>query len=133
MFVYNTFSLRQENEKSMIQIVLIGYILLVIALSLIPTPVASGGMYTDKIAHLLAYGVMGVLAFLSAKSKKGRIYLFTIIVCLGLFLEIFQNYIPGRDMSLLDILANTAGSALGYLLGWLILFSLKKDTEQISC
>jgi VanZ family protein len=117
----------------MIQIALFGYILLVTALSLVPTPVASSGMYSDKIAHLLAYGVMGVLAFLSAKSKMGRIYLFALIFSLGLVLEIFQNYIPGRDMSLLDILANTAGSALGYLLGWLILFSLKKDSEQISC
>jgi len=117
----------------MIQIALIGYILLVIALSLIPTPVASSGMYSDKIAHLLAYGVMGVLAFLSVRTKKRRIYLFIVIFSLGLILEILQNYIPGRDMSLLDILANTGGSGLGYLLGWLILFSLKKDTEQISC
>lgn len=117
----------------MIQIALIGYILLVIALSLIPTPVASGGMYSDKIAHLLAYGFMGVLAFLSVRGIKRRIYLFIVIFSLGLILEIFQIYIPGRDMSLSDILANTAGAALGYLLGWLILISLKKNTEQINC
>ena len=117
----------------MIQIALIGYILLVIALSLIPTPVASSGMYSDKIAHLLAYGFMGVLAFLSVRGIKRRIYLFIVIFSLGLVLEIFQIYIPGRDMSLFDILANTAGAALGYLLGWLILISLKKNTEQISC
>ena len=76
----------------MIQIALIAYILLIIALSLIPTPVANSGMYSDKIAHLLAYGVMGILAFLSVKGIKMRIYLFIIVFSLGLILEIFRSY-----------------------------------------
>ena len=103
----------------MIQLIFISYVFIVIALSLIPTPVSGTGMYSDKIAHLLAYMLMSVLAFLSVSTINKRIYLFILIICIGLTLEVLQNFIPGRQFAVLDILANFIGLLLGYVLGWI--------------
>ncbi|TFG76807.1 MAG: hypothetical protein E4H21_05315 [Thermodesulfobacteriales bacterium] len=53
----------------MIQLIFTGYTLLVISLSLIPTAAVGGGLHSDKLAHFLAYGGMGFLAYISVKSR----------------------------------------------------------------
>jgi len=94
----------------MIQLIFTGYILLVIFLSLIPTAALGIGTHSDKLAHFIAYGVMGVLAYLFVESKQKRAYLFIFVISLGAVLEFFQFYIPGRSTSFFDIIANTVRS-----------------------
>ena len=36
-------------------------------------------------------------------------------------LELFQLYIPGRSASFFDIVANTLGATMGYLVGWIVI------------
>ena len=111
----------------MVQLIFIAYVLLVIALSLIPTAVGESELYSDKLAHLLAYGGMGFLAYMSVDSAKKRFYLFLLVISLGVVLEFIQSYIPGRSASFLDIVANTLGAGLGYFLGWIFLaIAIKK-------
>ena len=105
----------------MVQLIFIAYVLLVITLSLIPTAMGGSGLYSDKLAHFLAYGGMGFLAYMSLDSVKKRFYLFLLVISLGVVLEFFQLYIPGRSTSFFDIVANTLGASLGYFLGWLFL------------
>jgi len=120
----------------MLQLIFIVYILLVITISLIPTAIGGSGLYSDKLAHFLAYGGMGFLAYMSVDSVKKRFYLFLLIISLGVVLEFFQFFIPGRSASFLDVIANTIGVVSGYFAGWLVLATdLRKlvlDEEIVS-
>jgi glycopeptide antibiotics resistance protein len=109
------------------QLIFIAYVLLVITLSLIPTAMGGSGLYSDKLAHFLAYGGMGFLAYMSVDSVKKRFYLFLLVISLGVVLEFFQLYIPGRSTSFFDIVANTLGAGLGYFLGWIFLVIAVKN------
>lgn len=122
MFVYNS-SLRVTtySEELMIQLIFTGYVLLVIFLSLIPSAAISTGMHSDKLAHFLAYGVMGFLAYVSVESRHNKAYLFVFVIALGVVLEFFQLYLPGRSASFFDIIANTVGTIIGYLLAWAVI------------
>ena len=117
----------------MLQVIFIAYILVVINLSLLPTAFASSGAYADKLSHLAAYCVMGIIAYFAGNSVKTRIYLFLIILCIGFVLELFQIFIPGRHASLFDMLANILGSILGYFLAWLVSLSQRKVEVKLSC
>ena len=100
----------------MLKLIFIAYTLLVITLSLIPTAIGGSVMYADKLAHFIAYGGMGFLAYISVGSVNKRVYLFLLVISLGVVLEFFQLYIPGRSASFLDIMANTLGAISGGLL-----------------
>ncbi len=83
--------------------------------SLLPAETLSGASFNDKIAHFLCYALFALLA--AALNFSVRRYLF---VCLalaiyGLLLEGAQSLVPGRESSLLDALANTAGVAFTYI------------------
>ena len=107
----------------MVQILFILNIIFVVYFS-VNTSVANGGVsYTDEMAHLIAYGAMGFLAYLSANSINKRVYFFLLIIGLGLTLELVQSFLPSRSASLVDIIANFFGAVSGYLLGWLALKS----------
>ena len=75
----------------MLKLIFIAYTLLVITLSLIPTAIGGSGMYVDKLAHFIAYGGMGFLAYISVGSVNKRVYLFLLVISLGVVLEFFQH------------------------------------------
>jgi VanZ family protein len=91
------------------------YVLLVIFVSLVPGEGISL-WHIDKIGHFLAYAGMAVLAFLTFDSGRARISALVFAVALGAALEWGQSFVPGRDMSLLDGIANTLGVLAGTLL-----------------
>ncbi len=94
----------------MIQLIFIAYTLFVIFLSLIPLPASAQTGYTDKIVHFLLYGIMVFIAYVSVSTLKRRLYLFIFALLLGVALEFFQIYIPGRQASVLDAVANMGGA-----------------------
>ena len=74
----------------------------------------------DKANHILAFCV---LAFLSDQylmgsfaTLKKRWISFACVLAYGVLLEIFQSFIPNRDGSLWDILADVMGLFIGYTL-----------------
>ena len=93
-------------------IVFFVYAGIVAAVSL--SPASGGGVeHLDKVVHLLVYYIFAVFAYRMLASKKYYLYLcFGIIAYSGL-IELGQSYVPGRDMSGLDMLANAAGVLLG--------------------
>ena len=112
----------------MIQVIFISYVLLVIFLSVVPQPAGIGGNNLDKIVHAVLYGIMGVLAYTAFNTMGKRIIIFIFMFLLGISLEFFQIYIPGRDASLYDALANATGLALSFFLCWL--YTIIPDSPQ---
>lgn len=69
--------------------------------------------HLDKIVHLLVYYIFAVFGYRMLANKRYYLY-----VCLGIIaysglIELGQSYIPGREMSAFDLLANIAGVTLG--------------------
>lgn len=80
--------------------------------------------YFDKIAHLSAYSLLTWSWFLSIiKQKVGiaRSLLIGILISIyGIVIEVIQgNYTPDREADIYDVLANTIGVILGFVLFFL--------------
>lgn len=99
----------------MLQLIFIAYVVFVIAATLFPEAGVGVTVYEDKVAHLMAYFVMGILAWISVTTMKRRLSLLFFSVVLGLGLEFVQEYVPGRSMDAADAAANAAGVLLAYL------------------
>ena len=78
----------------------------------------------DEAGHRLAYGISHVLAyatlmlwFLQLYPVSRRPMIAVCLIGLGVTLEGLQAFTPDRDPDYLDVLANGAGVALGWLSG----------------
>ncbi|MFQ5479703.1 MAG: VanZ family protein [Thermodesulfobacteriota bacterium] len=108
------------------------YMIVVLIVSVVKT---SDGVETfagmDKVLHFLLYGLMGLLwirVFLTRRQHsfgggrpKGVVLKAVAITFLfGLIIEFVQGFLPAREASLYDALANGAGALSGVLLYTLI-------------
>lgn len=71
----------------------------------------------DKLAHILAYSLLGILLSRSLSPMQvetwQRIILITALTTLyGISDEFHQSFVPGRDVSALDVLADGVGGFL---------------------
>ena len=96
-------------------LVLALYVLVVIVVSLLPSQGISL-WNIDKIGHFLAYAGMAILALMTFASETTQIVALLSAIALGAALEWAQSFVPGRDMSLVDGIANTLGVLSGTLL-----------------
>lgn len=74
---------------------------------------------SDKLGHLAIYAVLGAAlarGWRRAPSSPPHLVLILLGVAYGLLDEVHQAYVPGRDPSGWDVLADTVGVALGYVL-----------------
>lgn len=93
------------------------WIALVIILSLMPNPPDPLGFeQSDKLSHLLAYGGLMLWFCQLYAGKAQRWVLAFALVTLGVGLEFLQSLTPDRLYEVLDMLANTSGVLLGWLL-----------------
>lgn len=69
----------------------------------------------DKLAHFVTYAIFTLLASAVARSQKHFVFMCLVIMAYGGILEIGQSFVPGREMSGMDFLANTLGALLGAL------------------
>lgn len=80
------------------------------------------GFPADKLAHFLLFFVLSLLLIHNRSgselpvTKFFFLFVVTFAIVYGLLLETAQNYIPGRDFSWLDLLADALGGTLGMLL-----------------
>ncbi len=100
------------------------YMGLIFILSVIESPV-NMERFTgfDKVVHFFIYCLMGLLwarVFVSkgcrgSGCRQGHIVLKALAVSFfyGLFIEIVQGFLPAREASLFDALANGAGAVAG--------------------
>lgn len=86
----------------------------------------------DKVGHTIIYTILGSLYYLGfcADPYRGKSLLLTVLVAIlyGLGDEWHQSFVPNRDVSGLDLLADTVGGFLGALLAE---FSLKKQIFRL--
>lgn len=87
------------------------YLIALTIASLVPGSDLPSVSYNDKVAHLGAYFVLGVLAM----SFGRRPAFFGLLFLYGLGIEVLQGMSGQRELSLLDALANGCGLLLAWL------------------
>ena len=91
----------------------------------------------DKAAHVFAYGLLAG-AFLyglhpfTHTSKGGATALIVVIFCLlyGISDELHQSFIPGRDASVWDVVADMAGTIL--VVAWWLTKQVPKGPKCVA-
>ena len=100
--------------------------LIVLVLTLIPgEAVPDVGIFQiDKVVHFFIFGVLMVLScyglhrLFVLKGFPSRPLLIAGVysVAFGMMIEVIQRFVPGRNFSFLDVVANTIGVGIGYLI-----------------
>jgi VanZ family protein len=96
-------------------------------------PGASPFTYADKVAHFFEFGLLGILLFCSLKRSFAHLPA-TVLILLataltgmyGLSDEIHQLYVPTREFSGYDIIADVSGGFACTLCWYLFLRKLRK-------
>ncbi len=97
----------------------VAYAALIAYLSLTPTGAINVGDH-DKSAHFLSYTVFALLGWRLALPARGFVILCGLIVLYSALMEFGQSFVPNREMSALDLLANALGVGVGYVVSrWL--------------
>jgi VanZ family protein len=91
---------------------------LVAALSLAPGTTLPPTSIGDKVEHVIAYAVLGLLG--AASSKRGVTRVILGLAVFGAAIEMLQTFSPGRSPDLLDVVADIGGAGLGCSLAVLL-------------
>ena len=86
-------------------------------------PVFAGA---DKIAHALAYGLLAAATLIAlpdrlliGRPRRAAILVWAVCFCYGISDELHQSFVPGRDASVGDLLADGLGAAAVCII-WLV-------------
>ena len=63
----------------------------------------------DKLLHFSMHAANAVVAALAFPAVRAYVIVLLLLFLLGPLIELLQHFTPGRDASILDQLANTAG------------------------
>jgi VanZ family protein len=86
---------------------------IVSVLYLLPEGGPPGDWQIDKLAHLAAFAAIGLAIWPATRSTGAFVGILLTSCVMAIGLEFVQAYVPGRDSSLPDVLANIAGLAAG--------------------
>jgi VanZ family protein len=91
------------------------YMGLIFLFSSFPPPMGPPSFpFADKLAHLLAYGLLASLIYLARENSRAMFHPifipFLIASLYGLSDEIHQYFVPGREADVFDALANAVGA-----------------------
>jgi len=90
---------------------------LIAFLSLVSTPYINMPGNTDKLYHAAGYAVlMGWWLQLFPQSRT-RLLLAAVFILFGVAIEVVQSFEPLRHFDVLDMLANSSGVFIAWLLG----------------
>lgn len=93
-------------------------IVIVFYLSLIPQVETSIDFkYSDKAWHVLAYLWLSFLPYVGFENKRRALLGSLLMIALGMGLEFGQSFIPEREATISDIIANNIGVIIGILFG----------------
>ncbi len=75
----------------------------------------------DKLLHFSIHAANAVVAALAFPAARAYVFVLVLLFLLGPLIELLQHFVPGRDASVFDQLANTAGLLTGAIIGrWLL-------------
>jgi VanZ family protein len=100
------------------------YMAFIFAASSIPGGGETGGVLfflrakISNLLHIPAYCVLFILwhRYFSAKTPRAVIYSFGVATVCGVLNEFWQFFVPNRYPSMLDIMLNTLGVGLGFIM-----------------
>lgn len=98
------------------QSVFVLLILLSLYLSLSPAVGSVPMIWNDKIIHCISYFVLMMTLDFSCCTGKRLMIKSTLVLIYSCLIEVGQSYVPGREMSLGDVVANASGIVLFLLL-----------------
>lgn len=104
------------TRNTLLYFVLFIYTLLIIFVSLAPINQGIPMQNGDKAGHFLAYTGLSLLVCLAFAKRNQQIAALLLALGLGFLLEWGQSFVPGRDMSALDGLANSLGILTGIII-----------------
>ena len=90
---------------------------LIAVLSLVSSPYISMPGYTDKLYHAAGYTVLMGWWLQLFPQPRARTMLAAVFVLFGVAIEVLQSFEPLRHFDVLDMLANTSGVSIAWLLG----------------
>jgi len=114
--------LKRFLSRSLLVIWLVGVAMLITGL-LIPGASLTKpdvGFGIDKVFRLFAFALLSFYPVAYFFSIKRGLIMASFMAPLGFFLEVVQKYIPGRDFSPTDMIANNIGVILGIVLAVII-------------
>ncbi len=112
----------------------IGYVLVfvVVYLSITTSPIKNLGIpYQDKISHALAYFSLMFWFAQIYHDKFQRNMIAIIFLFMGVLMEYIQSFELARTADMADILANTVGVGLGFLLAQTALKNVLVNLEKL--
>ncbi len=68
----------------------------------------------DKLEHAAAYAILCVIGVVSYPRKRTHLVLLIGLAMYGTALELLQSFVPGREASIADVIANTFGVFIGF-------------------
>lgn len=82
----------------------------------------------DKTVHFFLFGLLMFLMLIESHRQKvfrntGGYFIllaYTLCISYGIFIELIQNFIPGRSSSVYDAIANSIGVCIGHVIFLLI-------------
>lgn len=100
---------------------LLVYIGIISTLSLMPSEqVSFTANFWDKGLHIFAYSGFSILLFWAFSKWTHRIVGLLLLSGYGIAIECLQGLSPGRDSSINDVLANSAGLFIGAFLFFIL-------------
>lgn len=109
------------------RIVLVLYLLVIVVLSLIPSPELPNVKLSDKLEHAIAYAGLATLLVagvnLRRVSARSLVLAFVIANLFGIGLELIQP-MTGRTRDVNDMIANFIGSLIGLGFGTMFVITL---------
>jgi VanZ family protein len=93
--------------------------------------------FLDKILHFFAFFIYGIFArfyfeVFKFEDKSKIIAAISISILFGIFDELHQSFVPGRDASIYDLIADIAGVLVSYIF-WNKLIQLFRTKFKNKC
>lgn len=70
----------------------------------------------DKVGHFLAYTILSIHLLLLSKTRQGNILAVLFSIFYGILMEFFQGFVPEREPSFFDFVANSFGALIGFVI-----------------
>ena len=95
--------------KWLFRLVLLSLLALSLLFSLAPVSASEPLAINDKVIHFLSYFALMLALDFSCLSGRYIVSKMVLVLSYSIAIEIAQSYVPGRDMSAYDALANGLG------------------------
>ena len=112
-------SLSDEHRRAAFRLALFVCVLAISYLAFAPPARLPDTTPGDKLSHGLAFAALAWLADMSYPGRYLAMHRWTLLLGYGLFIELVQGFLPYRDLSLFDFVADAAGILCYSMAAWI--------------